>query len=373
MAQSIFFYTDSREIAGAENALFTLIEALDRQAWNPTLLLDAATGTEQLAKRGRALDIPVLFAPETPLGLKGARRVPALVRLLRRERPAVFHAHLTWPMAGKFPLAAAVAARVPAVVATVQLIPPVTSDRSNLLQLRLLARRVGRFIAVSRDIATGLVDDFGWPADRIEVIHNAVEAGRFVAPARASLRDLLTEGGDRAVVLVPARLNEQKGHSFLLRAAAQLPEAVFVLAGDGPIRDTLEAQAAELGVERRIRFLGYRSDIPQLLAASDLVALPSLYEGSSVAILEAMAAGRAVVASAIGGTDELIEDGKTGILVPPGEVDPLAAALRRLLDDPELRRSIADAARRRVERDFNAAAMAGRVEKVYDRLLVRAL
>ena len=369
MAQSIFFYTDSRELGGAEDALFTLMEALDPHAWEPTLLLDAAPGTEELADRSRALGVPHLLIPEMPLGRKGAQRVPAMARMLRRERPAVFHAHLTSPMGAKYPLAAAVAARVRAVVATVHLIPPFAIDRSNRLQLRLLARLVGAYIAVSQDIAAGLADDLRWPRGKIDVIYNAVDSSRFGQPAPPALRAGLAGGGDGPVVLTCARLHEQKGHTYLLHAAAELPRVMFAFAGEGPARAGLEAEAARIGVAERVRFLGHRDDIPELLAASDLVAIPSLYEGSPIAVLEAMAAERAIVGSAVGGMGELIEDGETGILVPPRDVAALAAGLRRLLEDPARRRAMGDRGRRRVESDFGPTAMAGQVEGVYERLL----
>jgi glycosyltransferase involved in cell wall biosynthesis len=169
----------------------------------------------------------------------------------------------------------------------------------------------------------------------------------------------------RPLVLTPARLNAQKGHDALLEAIVAVPDALFLLAGDGPDRERLEARAAELGVAERVRFLGRREDVPQLLAACDVFALPSLYDGSSLAVLEAMAAGRAVVSSAIGGTAELIEDGETGLLVPPGDPAALATALRRLIGDEELRSRIADRGRQRVETDFSRQAMAAKVERVY--------
>jgi glycosyltransferase involved in cell wall biosynthesis len=131
----------------------------------------------------------------------------------------------------------------------------------------------------------------------------------------------------------------------------------------------LEALAARLGIADRVRFLGTRDDIPDLLAACDVFALPSLYEGSSLAVLEAMAARRAVIASAIGGTDELIEDGRDGLLVPPGDPEALAAALARLLNDAELRARLAANARERVEREFSRERMAARVGAAYEELL----
>ncbi len=356
-------------LGGAEHSLFMLIEALDREAWRPTLLLDEAAGTKPLAVRAQELDVPVRLIPPMPLGLSGARRVPHLVRVLRAEQPDVFHGNLSWPLATKYGLAAAVVARVPAVVATVQLIPRFEATRFSQLQLRALSAGIGSCIAVSRDIATELVERFRWPARKVEVVYNAVQLERFDVPASSELRAQLTEGRERPVVLTCARLDEQKGHPVLLRAATEVPEAVFAFAGEGPERASLEAQAAELGVADRVLFLGQRADIPDLLASTDVFALPSLYEGSSLAVLEAMAAGRAVVSSAIGGTDELIDDGESGLLVPPGDAKALAAALRRLLSDTALRASLSHRARERVERDFTREAMARRVESIYEELL----
>jgi Glycosyl transferases group 1 len=144
---------------------------------------------------------------------------------------------------------------------------------------------------------------------------------------------------------------------------------VFALGGKGPEREELEEMATRLGIADRVRFLGRREDVPELLAACDVFALPSLYEGSSLAVLEAMAAGRPVVSSAIGGTDELIEDGRSGLLVAPGDAEALAAALRRLLADSGLRERLAGRARERVERDLTRQAMAERVAAVYAELL----
>jgi glycosyltransferase involved in cell wall biosynthesis len=368
VARSIFFYTDSRELGGAENALLMLIESLDREAWQPTLLLGAGPGADRLAELAEDLGATTLRVAPMPLGPAGARRVPKLARTLRSERPDLFHAHLSSPLSAKWGLAAAVIARLPT-VATVQLIPDYEPDWSSRFQLRALARGVDRYIAVSRDIAAELSGRFRWPAEKIDVVYNAVSLERFGSAAPQGLRSRLTDGRAAPLVLTPARLTEQKGHPVLLRAAAEVPEVVFALAGDGPLRAGLEAEADRLGVGERVVFLGHRTDIPDLLAACDIFALPSLYEGSSLAVLEAMAAGRPVVSSSIGGTAELIEDGENGLLVPPGEVAPLVAALRRLIGDSALREDLAQNARRRVELEFTKQAMTERVERIYEGLL----
>jgi glycosyltransferase involved in cell wall biosynthesis len=367
VARSIYFYSDSRDFGGAELSLLMLIEGLDSGAWRPTLLLDEGPGAEPLAERAMELGADVQQVAPMPLGLVGARRATELARLLRAERPAIFHAHMSWPLAAKWALAAAVLARVPS-VGTVQLIPEFRLGRSSFWQLRALALGVGRYAAVSRDVAGELVERFRWPASKVDVVYNAVRPERFEAPPPAGLREQLGSG-ERPLVLTCARLDEQKGHGVLLRAAAELPGVAFAFAGEGPERGALEALAAELGVADRVAFLGYRADIAALLAACDVFALPSLYEGSSLAVLEAMAARRAVVSSAIGGTEELIDDGRSGLLVPPGDVAGLRAALTRLLGDEELRTDLARRARERVERDFTPEAMTRANERIYRELL----
>ncbi|HEX5592928.1 MAG TPA: glycosyltransferase [Solirubrobacterales bacterium] len=369
MARSIFFYTDSPVLGGAENAMLMLLESLDREEWEPTLLLDDRPGAEVLAGRAAALGVPVRLVGPLPLGLGGAREVPALARLLRHERPEVFHAHMSSPVACKWGLAAAVAARVPAVLGTVQVGGYEPPDRSAYWQLRGLARGVDRYLAVSREIAGELVEGLGWPAEKIEVVYNAVDLARVEVEAPPGLREQLGGSETRALVLTPARLDAQKGHDVLLEAMPQVPDATFLFAGEGPERERLETLAAQLGIADRVRFLGRREDVPQLLAACDVFALPSLYEGSSLAVLEAMAAGIPIVSSAIGGTEELIEDGRSGLLVKPGDSEALAAALRRALGDPELRKSLTARARERVEAGLTREAMASRVEGVYRELL----
>jgi glycosyltransferase involved in cell wall biosynthesis len=288
---------------------------------------------------------------------------------LRRERPDVFHAHLTWPLAAMYPLAAAVAARVPAVVATFHLFPPIELDRRSVLQQRLLGARVGRGIAVSEAIAAQVRDRLGWPARTVEVIRNGVDVRRFGREPDPEVRAELAGGSRELLVLTTARLDPQKGVDILLRAARDVEGARFVVAGEGEERDRLEREAAALGLGERVRFLGRREDVPALLAAADAFVLPSRFEGTPLALIEAMAAGKPIVASAIPGTDELVTDGETGLLVPPDDAGALAAALRRVVSDAGLRARLAAAARFRAETDFSAVRTTRRVTGVYDTLL----
>lgn len=369
MARSIFFYTDSAIFGGAEQALLTLIGAIDRGDWRPTLLMHESPGMERMLGLAAELDTPVRLLAPIPLGLAGARRVPVFAAGLRRERPDVFHAHMSWPLAAKYALAGAVVARVPAVVATVHHFGRLELDRSTRVQLRALAAGVGRYIAVSRDIRASLIGRLGVPAGKVEIVRNGVAVERLASPESPRLRAELASASQRSVVLTCARLDPLKGIDVLLRAAKELPDVAFAIAGEGPERGALEAQASSLDLGDQVAFLGRRGDVPSLLAACDAVALPSLVEGTSLAVLEAMAAGRAVVSTDIPGTDELIADGVSGLLVPPSDHVALASALRRVLGDEALRASLARAGRERVVREFSAGRMGGRVAAIYRELL----
>jgi glycosyltransferase involved in cell wall biosynthesis len=300
-----------------------------------------------------------------PDGLLGVRRVWPFSRELRARQPDVFHAHLTWPLACKFGLVGAILARVPAIVATVQLYLEFPLGASIFVQQRLLVAGVGRYIAVSQEVAQRLIRKLHWPTQKIQVIHNCV------SPVSEYKAQSPIERTGRPIVLTVARLDEQKGHRYLLEAAAQVPEAQFVLAGDGPLRASLEAQARSLGVEERVKFLGYRTDIADLLAGCDVFVLPSLYEGLPLSILEAMSAGKPVIATHIGGTDEAVIAGETGLLVPPANPTALATAIRSVLTDRPLAQRLASAGRARVEQEFSAAKMVQQVIAVYDELLAK--
>ena len=158
----------------------------------------------------------------------------------------------------------------------------------------------------------------------------------------------------------------------MLQAAARVPNAVFVLLGDGPEQSALEAQASALGVRNRVVFLGYRQDVPDLLACADLLVLPSLFEGLPLSILEAMAAGKPVIATDVGGTSEVIEPEQTGLLVPPANPGALAGAIRRVLFDRRLAERLALTGKARVRDEFSAATMVQSVTQIYEDVLSSA-
>ena len=360
--RKVLHYVDAEVFGGSEQAAIHLMTSLDRSRWVPILLHHPGPGITRLVEAATGAGIRTVSAPRAGSGpsLPGVLR---LRRAIRAERPAVFHAHLSWPLSCKHGILAAGLLPGPAIVATAQLY----TVPGNALQARLRLSPVRRIIAVSREVQSRY-RELGIPAAKLTVVSNGIRLPATVPLRDASLRAELLRGRPDFLVLTPARLHEQKGHAFLLAAACLVPDVTFVLAGDGPLRGELERRARELGVAGRCVFLGQRDDVPALLAAADLFLLPSLYEGLPVSVLEAMAAGCPIVATAIGGTDEAVSDGETGLLVPPGDPAALAAAIRRLRADPGLASRLARAGRERVGREFSSAATAERVMRVYDQV-----
>jgi glycosyltransferase involved in cell wall biosynthesis len=364
MTRRVVHYVDSDVFGGSEEAALHLMGSLDRARWEPVLLYHAHPGVARLAEGAEQLGVRAVAVPRVD-AKHGSATLPSLWRAIRDERPTIFHAHLSWPLACKFGVLAAWLARVPAMVATAHLYVELRTKWRPPLMLRPL-RRV---IAVSNEVEARYARELRVPMHQLAVVRNGIRVPPSVRPPDPVLRAELVRGRPDYVALTPARLHDQKGHAFLLEAAAKVPDATFVLAGDGPLRADLEARAGELGIAERCVFLGHRRDVPDLLAAADLLVLPSLYEGLPISVLEAMAARRPVVATAIGGTDEAVTHEATGLLVPPRDAPALASAIRRLRADPALAHRLAAAGRERVEREFSSEAMARNVMRVYDEVL----
>jgi glycosyltransferase involved in cell wall biosynthesis len=208
----------------------------------------------------------------------------------------------------------------------------------------------------------------------METVHNGIDlpAQRNGGALRAELG--IPEQAPLAGEI--ARLCDVKGQRELIRAASQVPELRVVLVGEdleagGAFRTGLEREAGELGVGDRVHFTGYRADAQELLDDLDVFVLPSWIEGLPLTVLEAMARGKPVVATPVGGTPELVVDGETGLLVPPRDAGALADALRSLAADPERAQALGAAGRARVAERFSSAAMTGRVLAVYDEVVSR--
>lgn len=235
--------------------------------------------------------------------------------------------------------------------------------------IRWAMRRSSAAVACSFATRDSLVADLGVASDSIRVVQNGVPV---VPGDGARIRREFGIGRDELVVLAVGSLEPRKGHRLLLQALSELeregvtPWRLIVAGGrGGPEHEPLLALAREAGIADRVHVVLRRDDVSDLQAAADIFAMPSLWEGLPMAMLEAMAAGKAVIASRTAGIPEAISDDEHGLLVPPGEVPPLREGLRRLLADPLLRARFGTAARERAERHFTLAAMTSGYESVY--------
>lgn len=228
-------------------------------------------------------------------------------------------------------------------------------------------RRCARVVAISQAIA-GILRGAGLPAERLAVIPSGIDPARFAGADRARARAALGLPDDAVAVLCVAALEDHKDHATLLRAwerAAQDPRAHLLLAGEGSLRGALEGVCARLP---RVRLLGFRDDVPDLLAAADVFALTSHMEGLGTAVMDAMCCGLPVVATRAGGIPELIADGVDGVLAPARDAEAIAAALSALIADPARRAALGGAARAAAARRFLAAAMVDAYVDLYDRI-----
>ncbi|TME90680.1 MAG: glycosyltransferase [Chloroflexi bacterium] len=284
-------------------------------------------------------------------------------RLLRERRVSLIHAHEFG--ANTYGTLAGRLARVP-VVATVHG-RGYYADRGHRRLAYRAVSRAAAMVVVSEEVKRFVVERTGASARRVRVVYNGIRtAGSVPQEIQASLRaDLGISDEERVVAAV--------GSLYLLDAAPSVlgacPPTVFLVAGRGEREAALRAQARSLGIDARVRFLGFRQDIPALLAMCDVFVQPSLSEGLSIAILEAMAAARPVVATRVGGNPELVVDGETGLLVEAADAKGLASAMIRILRDPAEARRFGNNGLSRGSTRFTAAAMVREYEAIYDTAL----
>jgi glycosyltransferase involved in cell wall biosynthesis len=241
--------------------------------------------------------------------------------------------------------------------------------------LGFLQRRVApwtsRALAVSESAASAASDRFGIPTGRVILLRNGVAQSAFekIDPgAGARIRSELRIREEDPVVGIVGRLAAEKGHDLLLRAWPSLLEvckgAILVVVGDGPTRQACESLVSRLGIESRVRFTGHRGDVGNLLAVMHAVAVPSKREGFGYAALEALAAGKPVVGFRVGGLQSIVEEGRTGFLVRPGDGASLVQALTKVLNDKDLRTRLGEQSLRRAG-EFTLEAHVRRLEEIY--------
>jgi glycosyltransferase involved in cell wall biosynthesis len=352
---------------GAQESYTGLLLRLDRAKYEVRALsLSKGSAVQRLQRLGIAVD--VLDCTDDEASIR------ELTAYLRRNEIDLVHAHMF--RAEAIGTRAAVAAGTPVIMATVH--SSRTRSPEDVAELAQLSRHMDRLIVPSASIETKVRRE-GRGAARFSVIPNGVDLSRFSLPtAPCTLRNDSGIPRDALLIGVVARLEAEKGHRFLIEAMPAVVEAVphawLAVVGEGSLADELRSQAAALPVPARDRivFTGRREDISAVTADLDIAVLPSLREAQGISILEAMARGKPVIASGVGGVPEVITDGVDGLLVPPADPQALVGAITRLARDPELRRRLAEAGYRTVVERFSIDSMVRRIEEVYDEELTRS-
>ncbi len=375
----IVYHLNSIGFGGMELHALALARGVSRAGWRVSVLLPELPALDPLiaefAAAGVATHRVTVTGAQVPARLAAAWLKTRA--LLREIAPAIMHQHRTGPYHGKWTVLAARAAGVPVVVASEhQAAYRLTGPQrwANAFADRL----VDRVVAVSDHDYQRQLTQSGRPAGKIVRIHNGIDIARFrpAAPqAVAAGRAALGIPAGAPVIGTLARLEEQKGICYFLRALPDLaqrwPGLVVLIAGDGALRKALEAEAAALGVNGYTRFLGFVPDAVAIMSLMDVVVIPSVWEPFGLAAAEAMAVGRPVVVSRVGGLPEIVSDGESGLLASPGEPAALAQAIDRLLADPALRDRLAAAGRQRVAERFTLEVMTGNMLALYAELLDR--
>jgi len=376
MAINILFVTASpgHVFGGGKQAFYNLISRLDRRRFNP-VVATAPTGryAEMLRAKGVRL-IPL------PMNSRFDMRIPyRLARVVREHAVTVLHSH-GGGRADFFVYLASKLVNIPVKITTVANLVEGWFE-VNPLQLyvykkiqRKAEKVFDHFICVSEYLADKLIHQHELEKTKISTIYNGIDLDYFNAAVEfPPKRNEFLREGEEILIGAIGRLVAEKGLEYLLECMPEVlkrfTQIKLLLVGDGPLKTHLEKRVLSLGLKDNIIFTGFRSDIREILSCLDILILPSLLEGFSMIILEAMAMAKPIVASDIPGIREQIIDGKNGILVPAKDTNALAAAIIKILADRNVAENIGLAARKTVDRKFSIERMVAETESLYLSLL----
>ncbi|HXY86503.1 MAG TPA: glycosyltransferase family 4 protein [Gaiellaceae bacterium] len=350
-------------ISGSEAHLLTLLPRLQQRGWDIRFLMlhenepGAWDFARELTARGIALDAIPLAADVDPIAFF------RIAGFLARQRPTILHTHLVH--ADVYGQLSGTLTGVPIRISTKHGFNEFRENPGFALGDRAIAALAHAHIAISRGLARYLEEVEGFDGESFEIVHYGIEPNGRAMPYTGTVPRFLCVG----------RLIPIKGHVVLLRAFAdalrRLPALRLDIAGRGPLEPALRALAKELEIDHAVRFLGYVAPVQTAIEESAVVVVPSMGEGFGMVALEAMERARPVIAAEIGGLGELVEDGVTGLLVPPGEAQPLARALETLGGDLELAARMGEAGRRRALDRFLQERCTDRTELLYREKLER--
>ena len=368
-----FYLVDSLDVGGTETQAVELALRIGTLGYEVTLGCLRAGGPLREKLQGSRVAV-VEFHPQG--GIDSPRGIYQMLRLgwfLRRGIFDVVHTHDLWSNLMGVP--AARLAGIPAIVSSRRDLAQSDWYRGNRrVWLRRIQSLSGAVLANATQVRDALIADDGFASEKVHVIRNGVDLQKFQVPSE---RETLfpNAGKGQFIVMVGNMLSDVKGHPWLIAAAPavirEFPSTRFVLVGDGEARPGLEKRVRELGLGQNFFFLGRRNDVPRILASCDIAVLASRAEGLPNAVLEYMAAGLPTVVTRVGGNEELVEDGVTGLLVPAEDSEALSAVLLRYLRNPEETSKIARRGQEFVSRNFSFERLVREVDELYSALLER--
>ncbi len=373
--QKIIFFSDAIFLGGAEEYLKVLVTQINPEKYSPRVALPLRPATGPLADFFLSRGVPVDYVES-----HGKVALPNFMgpwRYFREQKPDIIHFNLNNSFGCFFPVLAAAACRVPFRLATEHLTFGLASGRRAGILTKKLVKKILTFylhstITVSEANKQLLMRDYRIHSHRIKLIRNGINLKKF-SSSREGRQRIRHEFGiteDQLLVGTVARFSFQKGHEFTIEAIPSIlrscPQSRFLLVGDGPEREKIQHRIQELNLSSFVTITGERQDIPDLLSALDLFLLTSIFEGLPLSVLEAMAVGTPVIATAVNGTPEAVADELTGVLIPPQDSQAVAQAVIALLKDPEKRKALSQKSRERVQKYFDQSFMVRQVEDLYD-------
>lgn len=372
----VFHVLNELSPGGAESFVVQMLRYHDHTKYYPVCICCRNPVNSHLEQKVQELGVPLHFLKVSEVRL-GWVRNPQLDGLYKKYRPAVVHTHLgglsyTWTLS--------MIHRTPVRIHTIHNVAFQEMGGGVSRRVRVMAfrYRIGGVVpvAIAEEVARTFEQLYGYKNPPL--IPNGIPVSDY-APnltKRTQFRLAHDVEPDATVIVHVGRFSEQKNHPLLLRAFACVQSKAPLhlwLVGDGELRPAMEQLARELGIASHVRFWGVRSDVADVLNAADIFTLPSKYEGNPMSVMEAMAAGLPVVATAVGGVPELIEEGVSGFLTPNENVDALATALQRLVDNVELRKQMGEAASRRACEKFDIRHTMRAYEALYEQCLSQRL
>jgi len=366
---NVLFLASTYTLGGAEKAVLTLVRGLDRKRFRPVAaaLRDKGKVGRMIADSGVPIETRLERWKYDPFAVCRA------AALMRRERISVLYL-LDHRNAILFGLVAAVLARVRVRLIAVHTTSQWGGRKSLDPRERVLWPLVSRFIALAPTHKKYLTEEESLPAEKVEVIRNGIDIQRLRSASPVSREELGIPRGAFVTGNVSI-LRPEKGHDVLLKAAklvvAEAAEAFFVVVGDGPERNSIESAVRREGLERNFMILGYKDEAARYIFCFDIAVISSYpsVETYPLFALEAMALGKPVVSTSVGSLADIVEDGRTGLLVPPGDPEKLAAAIVRCMKERERVVEMGRAAGKKAEREFSAQETVSRTEKLMLRLL----